>query len=163
MTDAIADRFWRKVEVAGYNDCWIWHGATNSKGYGRFCLHGRRIQAHRVAWSLYHDEDPGELLVCHNCDNPPCCNPGHLFIGTAHDNTQNMMDKGRGVGPRRPPRRRGPHRGETHYKANLSEAQVLDIRRLRSSGMRTKDIARIFDITVSHVSSITRRYIWRHL
>lgn len=63
-----------------------------------FCWRGRQFYAHRVSWALAHEDPPPGFMVCHKCDNPPCVNPEHLFLGTAADNTRNMRAKGRGRG-----------------------------------------------------------------
>jgi hypothetical protein len=93
-------RFWRLVAVGADHECWPWTGAKNSKGYGRFKVERRLLCAHRVAVHLTCD-DPSALanpktLVLHQCDNPPCCNPAHLRLGTASDNAREMMQRGRG-------------------------------------------------------------------
>ncbi len=76
-------------------ECWEWTAATDKYGYGlvKFCK--KMYYAHRVSWFLKNGAIPSEKLVCHNCDNPPCENPKHLFLGTSKDNTQDAVRKGR--------------------------------------------------------------------
>lgn len=76
--------------------CWIWQGAKNKKGYGFTSLPGgKKITAHRASYIVFRGEIPTGMLVCHKCDNPSCVNPDHLFLGTAQDNTSDMIKKGR--------------------------------------------------------------------
>lgn len=81
--------------MRGPDECWPWTGAVTGKGYGKISLAYRHRNAHRVAFELWHGPIPDGLLVCHRCDNRPCCNPAHLFVGTAKDNAEDMMAKGR--------------------------------------------------------------------
>lgn len=82
------DRFWSKVEMGGIDDCWPWTGRASIEGYGKITIGTRDYRAHRVAWSIANNGPaPDDLMVRHlKCDNPPCCNPAHLAIGTAADN-----------------------------------------------------------------------------
>lgn len=90
------DRFWAKVERRGADDCWIWKGSLTEKDYGRFYAGSSNVAAHRFAWVVTHDLDPmlGQVVM-HTCDNPPCCNPAHLRLGTYLDNTRDMQAKRR--------------------------------------------------------------------
>jgi hypothetical protein len=76
------------------NDCWIYKG-YKSKGYGQFMMAGERIYAHRYSFQVYRGDIPKGYFICHTCDNPPCINPDHLFLGTQKDNVRDMISKGR--------------------------------------------------------------------
>lgn len=80
-------------------DCWCFKGYRNRQGYGRIGVgppRGTTVLAHRALYILEVGPIPAGLLVCHSCDNPPCCNPDHLFPGTVKDNQEDMSRKGRG-------------------------------------------------------------------
>lgn len=97
MRGLLEQRFWAKVRVGAADECWPWTGAR-AHGYGRIRTIGKRFcRAHRLAYALAHG-DPGPLLVCHRCDNPLCCNPAHLFLGTVQDNNLDRDAKHRARG-----------------------------------------------------------------
>lgn len=80
--------------------CWLFTGARFKSGYGSISPDApdkaHAVYAHRAAWMVYRGPIPEGTLVCHTCDNPPCCNPDHLFLGTKSTNALDMMAKGRG-------------------------------------------------------------------
>ena len=89
-------RFWAKVDAsAGPTGCWLWTGARFPAGYGAIKIAGRPWGAHRVAWELVNGPIPDGLQSLHRCDNPPCVNPLHLFLGSQADNARDMVAKGR--------------------------------------------------------------------
>lgn len=95
----LAERFWAKVDKSG--NCWTWTAFKNPKGYGlmgHVQADGNQM-AHRVSWVMANGEIPAGMLVLHRCDNPSCVRPDHLFLGTAQDNADDMMRKGRGYFP----------------------------------------------------------------
>lgn len=99
---SVDERFWSKVDKSGGpNACWPWTASTQGSGYGAFRLDGRHRNANRVALELHL----GRLLAeeehaCHTCDNPPCCNPNHLYVGNAFTNMQDKVRRGRWRGRR---------------------------------------------------------------
>lgn len=134
------------------NGCWEWVGPRNIGGYGSVprTRHGTGV-AHRVAWEREHGPIPDGMLVCHSCDNPPCVNPSHLFLGTHRDNTNDKIAKGRQA------------RGETHRAAVLRNAQVLEIRFRAAWGQPNWAIAAWVGVSEANTSRVVRRKIWRHL
>ena len=114
----LAERLAAKL-IPVESGCIEWQGFRGPRGYGQIGL-GSRSEgidaAHRVAYRLAHGEIPADRFVCHSCDNPPCCNPDHLFLGSPADNVRDMVSKGRGA------------RGFKLPQTRLSEEQVREIR-----------------------------------
>jgi len=134
-------RFLAYVFDKSSNECWEWVGGVNSLGYGRFALNGKTYLTHRIAFYLEYNIDPGDLLVCHHCDNPPCCNPKHLFLGTKQDNAQDAARKG--------------------LKSNkLTNENVREIRRLLCLSVPQIDIAKKFSVSATTISEIKTGRTW---
>jgi hypothetical protein len=94
----LSEYFWSIVVPGDPDKCWEWQGGKSKDGYGYLHLAGQTKLAHRVSYELHHGEIPKGLVICHKCDNPPCVNPKHLFIGTHLDNAVDRDKKGRGRG-----------------------------------------------------------------
>ncbi len=118
--------------------CWEWQGTRQSAGYG---LLGHRY-VHRLAWALSNGTLPTGMQICHHCDNPPCCNPAHLFLGTGADNAQDSVSKGR-HGSQLHPEIRAEGRS---IPLKISAVDVYKIRALEGQ-MSYRAIARLFKIT----------------
>lgn len=146
--------FWEKVGVAGEDECWLWLASVfKDDGYGQFQLGARPHGAHRVAWFLMNGEIPDGMQVLHKCDNPPCCNPNHLFLGTPLANMQDKNAKGRGV----------YLKGGDTYNARLRADDVRDMRERRKQGEQLKSIAERHGVSFQHVSDIVHRRRWAHV
>lgn len=141
---------WERVAKGAFDECWPWQGGVNSKGYGQMRVNYKQLPAHRIAYIDATGIQPGELCVLHRCDNPPCCNPAHLFLGTRGDNNRDCAAKGRTL------------RGSLHHQAKLTEAEVAEIRARRARGEQGIAIAAAFGITAAMVSRIIRRQNWTH-
>lgn len=96
MTDEERVSRFKSKLVLSDSGCLEYSGPRHTKGYGRVYLRFTEILAHRIAWEIEHGPIPHGMAVCHRCDNPPCCNPEHLFLGTIKDNSLDMLRKGRG-------------------------------------------------------------------
>lgn len=148
LTPTDIERFWRKVDKTHPTGCWPWEASLGgSRGYGQFELKGKTPRAHRVAWVISYGEIPAGLFVLHKCDNRLCCNPSHLFLGTAHDNTQDMMKKGR-------------HRITNH---KLTEFDVSEIRLRLCAGERQCDLVREFGVSPAAICMVSSGKSWRNV
>jgi DNA-binding CsgD family transcriptional regulator len=145
-----AEQFWARVNVLGPDDCWEWQASLNG-GYGQVIWNGYNHKAHRVAWELTYGKPGGDIL--HKCDNRKCCNPRHLFQGTAAINAADKLAKGR----------QQTLKGVANGRAILTESDVIQMRQLRADGMSLREIAARYDVDTSTVSNIVRRKRWAHL
>ena len=144
-------RFWQHVDIRGPDECWPWQKALNV-GYGVIGNHGRNILTHRLAYELTCGPIPEGMLVCHSCDNPACCNPAHLWLGTPADNMYDRHAKGNYA------------KGARHPNSKLTTEQVHEIRRLAAMHSITQTaIGEHFGIDQTTVSDIVRHKSWRHL
>lgn len=136
--------------------CIEWGGTIAPNGYGRISTgKTKREAAHRVSWRLHGHPDPGDLDLCHTCDNRKCVNPAHLFAGTRSDNMRDAREKGRLRTPN--------NKGALSHRAKLSEHDVVLIRQARAAGESQKSVAARYGVDPSLVGQIHRRKIWRHL
>lgn len=159
MTQVIPGRILAKIQFTdNEDDCWEWLGAKNPAGYGHVYYHSNGIKigggyAHRVIWYLMNNTSliDGDCIL-HQCDNPKCVNPNHLFVGTSSDNTRDMVRKGRHFTPRL--------QGEKHGRAKLTTEQVKAIREDRRS---VSSIAKDFKVRPNQIIRIKKKLQWKHV
>lgn len=157
-----------KIQKLGPSECWPWTAGRFYGGYGAFYLKGVTHQASRVVWFLEHGVFDFSLFVCHDCDNPCCCNPGHLFLGTALDNMRDKVQKGRQSkgdthGMRLHPECMNPPVGERSATSKLKEYQVKAIRELHTEGYSQAVIAALYGVQSHCISRIVNRLRWKHI
>lgn len=143
---SIAERFDALVVRHPGNVCWEWRGRAYRFGYGRLKINGRMLSAHRVSYVLTYGPIPDGLYVLHRCDNPPCTNPAHLWLGTHTDNVRDSVAKDRSAG------------------ARLTAAQVREIRAAWAVGGTTKAaLGRAYGVNYRTVADILSGDTWSHL
>jgi len=151
-----SELFWSRVDSsAGASGCWEWTGSRHYRGYGRFGRYRELHEtfAHRFAWADKFGDIPEGIEVRHKCDNPPCCNPDHLELGTHQENMNDMVER----------KRLPVRRGEQGARVILKEHQVLEIRSRAHAREHRGVIAADYGVSTSTVGAIYWRRIWRHL
>jgi hypothetical protein len=147
---SLEERLWRRVDIGDPEDCWPWQGFRTSLGYGQIGVGPAECgttATHRVAWEVIHGPIPEGLIIRHKCDNPPCCNPAHLEVGTAADNSRDKIERGRAA------------RGSRLPHTRLSEEDVVYIRaNYWREGIRSNshELAAQFGVRREHICAIAR-------
>ena len=139
---------------AGSNGCWVWKRGTTFGGYGCLNFNRKTTRTHRLMWILTTGPIPPDVELCHTCDNPPCCNPNHLFPGTHLENMQDMHKKNRNRQPK----------GERNAWAKLTAAKVTLMRELYASGRFSfRSLAKEFGVSKTQARYIVHRRKWKHV
>jgi len=137
--------FWEHVIKS--DGCWEWSGVRMPRGYGVVTITrpNQSSLAHRISWEIHHGPIPGDLNVCHHCDNPPCVNPAHLFLGSRADNSQDMAAKDR----------------TCKALMKLNADSVREIRQRHESGESTRGLAQEFGVTDPTIREAVHRATWK--
>lgn len=149
----IVARFWGKLDpLAGPDDCWPWPGCRWPEGYGQTWDGARVVRTHRFAWEIATGRTiPEGMQINHHCDNRPCCNPDHLYLGTHDDNMRDMWGRGRG-------RLRS---GENHWAASITAVDARTIReRYAAGGVKQRQLADEYGTTKAVISKVVCGDSW---
>jgi hypothetical protein len=147
-------RFWSKVARRGPDDCWEWQGNRDWFGHGQMMVDYATRSAHRLSWEFANGKIGAGLCVLHRCDNPPCVNPEHLFLGTQGDNVRDMDAKGR--------RKNAPHPGTKNGRAKLTENDVRWLRLARVLyGATCRGLADAYGVSPAAVVMACNGTNWR--
>lgn len=146
------ERFWSKVSKGSQDSCWEWEASRNCDGRGRFWLQGSTFYAPRISYFLENNQDPGDFLICHSCNNPQCCNPSHLYAGEVLDNSKDSIKAGSQV------------RGESQGLSKLTEVDVLKIRELYQTGQWSqRALGKHFGVSQHPIKEAIHRRTWKHV
>ncbi|QPI08311.1 HNH endonuclease [Stutzerimonas stutzeri] len=148
-SEQAAQRFWSKVKIGDKADCWPWL-AVKRNGYGFFSFHGKGHPSTRMAWYFTHGALITDRFFCHTCDNPSCCNPAHLFVGTHADNMADKAAKGRQL------------RGDRHHLSKLSTESAKAIKALLPTKTNS-ELAALFGVSRQAIQFIRRGESWKHV
>lgn len=165
--ESLEKRFYKHITKLP-NGCWEWSGLRNYYGYGIIAKSyslPRHKKAHRASWEIHRGPIPDGLFVCHHCDNPPCCNPDHLFLGTCKDNIQDLVKKKRHCFGEAMRERMLKHavKGGEHCCAKLTADAIRAIRSGLKEGILGKDFALEYGVSRSTICDIAKRRTWRHV
>jgi hypothetical protein len=136
---------WKYVNVCKSYECWPFMGHCERGGYGRFKISGKKYITHRLAYELVYGQFDKTLYVCHICDNPPCCNPFHLYLGTAKDNAQDRNEKGR----------HADISGAASWLSKLDTDTVIDIR-MQYNALSIAALSRKYNVSYNTIRRIVR-------
>jgi len=161
----IAPRLEAKSAYIPFLGCRIWYGSSVPRGYGVISVNGTQSYTHRAAWLDANGPIPDGMFVLHKCDTPACIHVAHLFLGTAKDNSLDMVKKGRGNYKNRARGKEhfmssGGYKGEKHPRRKLDLASVKLIREAYANGKTQAALAKEFSVSQSQISSITRGESW---
>lgn len=150
----LAERFAKFGWTVTPSGCWEWNGSKFLTGYGHLMFEGRDDYTHRLSYRHHIGPIPESMFVCHACDNPPCMNPAHLFLGTPGDNARDMFTKGRQT------RKRAS--GEAASKSKLTVDIVREIRD-GYHGLNQKELAEKYGVDRNTIGRVAARQTWKHV
>lgn len=165
------EAFWSLIDRRDPDECWPWTGCSNNTGYGSFRVGGKVEGTHRISWFLADGLIPVLFeglpsQICHSCDNPPCCNPAHLFFGNDKINSQDSVAKDRRAGSRVHSKffPKLEYRGEGNPNVRLTKEIVVRIRELYGRGVFTQEeLGNMFGVKQVAISRIIRRVTWDYI
>lgn len=161
-------RFWSHVDRGEPEECWEWTARRSAQGYGQFTVKRggaryKHVVASRFAFELAHGKAPDNWAL-HHCDNPPCCNPAHIYDGTPAENSADMIRRRRSGWHSGKYATRNTARGSRSGMAKLTEQDVIGIRaRYAAGGVSQQALADEFGVNQTKISDVVRGKTWKHV
>jgi hypothetical protein len=143
------ERFWSRVNIKSDDECWNWQGRIQ-EGYGKISCKDKELLAHRLAYELTYGPVNSELAACHGCDNPRCCNPLHLWVGTWANNNKDRANKHISA----------VVHGESNGNSKLTEKQVKEI---LQSTLSALELSLRYQVCESTIYYIRQRKLWAYV
>lgn len=151
---SILDDYNHLIMADPNSGCWIWTGCLQWKGHGQLRKRGVTKSSHRMSWEITNGPIPTGLYVLHKCNNAPCVNPAHLYLGTHQDNMRDMRIAGT---------RKGKTHGERSGRALLKESDIPIIRARRAAGEVSRIVAQDYGVSLACIEEIYKRRNWKHV
>lgn len=147
-------KFWEKVDKKEEDECWEWKACKDTCGYGIIWYNKKNTKTHRFSWILHYGKIPKGTEVCHHCDNPPCVNPKHLWMGTHRSNMLDMRAKNRG----------SITKGEKNGSHKLTENDVINIRnKYKMKKYTITKLSKQYEMCWNTIYYIVNRKLWKHI
>ena len=151
-SDSVVNRFWKYLKVGKKDECWEWSGSRAVRGgYGQLNDRHKLLKVHRISYELHKGKIPEGEMICHKCNNPPCCNPNHLYAGTNTDNTRDRIVSGTQYNI-------PPLSGEKSPSAKLTYEIVKEI---RQSSESCAALGKKYGVSKTAISYIRRGRTWK--
>lgn len=165
-SELVKTRFYKQAMIMD-SGCIEWQGSISQAGYGQISIDCKSVLVHRLSWNIFNGKIPKGLFICHKCDNPKCCNPDHLFLGTPKDNMQDAWAKGRMGTPKSMQEMslgiKDHIKGEKHSGSKLKEKHVREILVLNGLGVKDKELGVKFGVSHSTINDVIHNRTWKHI
>jgi len=155
MNKIVKERFLKKIDKSAPNGCWEWTAGIVGGGYGGFWYKNKMYRAHRFSYEFFKGPIPEGKMVCHSCDNRRCVNPDHLWIGTAKENLEDAVRKGRTA--------REDRIGTKNWNSKLTIFKVREVRKLWKAGNSIRSLAKKYRVTPMSMRDALTGRTWKHV
>lgn len=157
LSKRLLERFWNKIDKKSIDLCWNWKASKTKQGYGKLIYKNKttikNLLAHRISYTIHHNEIPKHLIICHKCNNKLCCNPNHLYAGNHKQNCNDSIKAGTHF-------KLTSKIGIEHHDSKLKEHEVIEIIK---SKLSLSELSNKYKVTKQNIIKIKKRKTWKHL